>query len=242
VTGSLSWTPLRKGVRVVAARGGLTGLIARRFARLCRRLQSTQKPIAWLCAMPGSGKTHLLFELEKRAAALNVEHWVLLDDPNPDALQAGLAACGTLAKPTGRRLLVASRSSNEVAQSLLIPRLYGFVDVIDERELFVQSADCRSTNDIKVLAATGGWPLLVDGYLSGRSAEMMQMLPAFLERDVLPDVPPRVATALFGSLPAPLGPAAVEYLFGAQQELHPLLKSTAAGVTAAGDWVRDALL
>jgi DNA-binding CsgD family transcriptional regulator len=192
--------------------------------------------------MPGSGKTHLLFELEKRAAALNVEHWVLLDDPNPDALQAGLAACGTLAKPTGRRLLVASRSSNEVAQSLLIPRLYGFVDVIDERELFVQSADCRSTNDIKVLAATGGWPLLVDGYLSGRSAEMMQMLPAFLERDVLPDVPPRVATALFGSLPAPLGPAAVEYLFGAQQELHPLLKSTAAGVTAAGDWVRDALL
>src|SRR5258708_22144461 len=94
----------------------------------------------------------------------------------------------------------------------------------------------------EILAATGGWPLLVDGYLSGRWVEMVQMLPAFLDREVLPDLPPRVTTALFGTLPAPLGSAAVEYLFGTPQELHPLLKTTAAGVTVAGEWVRDALL
>ena len=156
----------------------------------------------------------------------------LLDDPSPEALQAGLAACGTLANPSGRRLLVASRSNNEVAQSLLTPRVYGSVDVIDEHDLFLKPADCRSTSDIKLLAATGGWPLLVDGYLSGRSVEMVQMLPAFLDRDVLPDLPPRVNTALFGfRLRRAARGGGVEYLFGAQREPRCLLlKTTAAGV------------
>lgn len=216
--------------------------MARRFARICKRLQSTQKPIVWLRAMPGTGKTRLLVELERRAAALCIEHWLLLDDPTPDALRAELAGFGGLADPSGRRLLIASRSSSDVAQSLLTPRLYGLVDIIDEQDLFLRSADCRSTDGVDILAATGGWPLLVDGYLSGRSVEMVQMLPAFLDREVLPDLPPRVTTGLFGALPAPLGSGAVEYLFGAQQELHPLLKTTAAGVTVEGEWVRDALL
>ena len=200
--------------------------------------------------MPGAGKTRLMVDLAKHAADLNTEDWVLLDQPSPDALQAELASRGALAKPSQRRLLVASRSSREgsreashaVAQSLLTPRLYGFVDVIDEHELFLTSADCRSPSDKEILAVTGGWPLLVDGYSSGRAADMVQMLPEFLDREVLPDVPPRVTTALFGSLPAPLGPAAVEFLFGAEKKLHPLLKTTAAGVTAASAWVRDALL
>jgi DNA-binding CsgD family transcriptional regulator len=208
--------------------------------------------------MPGSGKTRLLLELEKRAAdkrpadknalALNIGDWVLLDDPSPDALRAALATRGQRPSAGGsvaslrRRLLVACRPSSEAAGSLLTPRLYGFVDVIGERDLFVRPADCRSAKDRELLAATGGWPLLVDGYSSGRAAEMVQMLPAFLDREVLPEIPPRVTTALFASMPGPLSAAAVEYLFGAEKELHPLFRTTAAGVTAAGDWVRDALL
>jgi ATP/maltotriose-dependent transcriptional regulator MalT len=248
VTGSLPRASPRQGVRVrskpksrVAAIEG-HGIFARRIARIVKRLQSTETPIVWLCSLAGSGKTRLLFELNKQAAALNVEHWVLLDEPSPDALQARLAAFGTRKNPTDRRLLIASRPTHEVAQSLLIPRLYGGVDVIDEHDLFVKSADCRSVEDFELLAATGGWPLLVDGFLSGRSGDMAQMLPAFLDREVLPDLAPRVTTALFGSLPAPLGPAAAEYLFGTQQQMHALLKSTEAGLGTAGTWVRDALL
>jgi DNA-binding CsgD family transcriptional regulator len=245
---------------------GPTGLWARRFERLCKRLLSSTRPIVWLCAMPGSGKTRLLLELERHATgmsaeALNIGQWRLLDDPSPEALRAALAACprplaaigvphAARSKPTaargasesqGLQLVVASRSNGEAAGSLLTPHLYGWVEIIDERDLFLRPADCRSAKDRELWAATGGWPVLADGY-SGRAAEMVRMLPAFLDREALPQVPSRVTTALFGSLPAPLSAAAAEYLFGAQKELHPLLKSTSAGVTAAGEWVRDALL
>jgi DNA-binding CsgD family transcriptional regulator len=232
---------------------------ARRLERLCERLLSTPKPIVWLCALPGSGKTRLLSELRKGverkgkeregkepegterkgAAAFDIAGWVLLDDPSPEALRAEIAACG---ESRGRRVLVASRPSSEAAQSLLTPRLYGWVDVIDEQDLFLRPADCRSKNEKALLAATGGWPLLADGYAAGRSVEMLQMLPAFLEREVLSELAPQVTTALFGSIPAPLGAAAVEYLFGTETVLHPLLKAGAAGVTAAGEWIREALL
>jgi DNA-binding CsgD family transcriptional regulator len=250
---------------------GPAGLWARRLERLCKRLRSTTKPIVWVCALPGSGKTRLLLELEKRAtdrcaadrwaAGFNIGEWVLLDDPGPEALGKALAASrrslaasgvwraarakstgtGGSSEHPGRRLVVASRSSSEAARSLLTPHLYGLVEVIDEEDLFLRPADCRSAKDRELLAATGGWPLLVDG-CSARAAEMVHMLPAFLDREALPEVPSRVTTALFGSLPAPLGAPAVEYLFGPQKTLHALLKSTSAGVTAAGEWVRDALL
>ncbi|MDB6083237.1 MAG: alkS, partial [Gammaproteobacteria bacterium] len=216
--------------------------MAHRFVRLCKRLRSSRKPVIWLRAMPGTGKTRLLRELGKGAAALPPDNWSLLDEPDPSALRAALAGCGALEDPV-RRLLIASRSSNDdLEQWLLTPRLYGFVDVIDDRDLFSRSDDWRSIKSVDLMEATGGWPLLVDGYVSGRALEMMQMLPAFLDREVLPDLPPRVTTALFGALPAPLGAAAVEYLFGAEAPLHPLLKATPAGVTVAGTWVRDALL
>lgn len=245
---------------------GPTGLWARRHARLCKRLLSSTRPIVWLCAMPGSGKTRLLLELERRsagmsAAAPNIGHRELLDEPSPEALRAALAVCrrspaengaphaargkSTAARGAsesrGPRLVVASRSSSEAARSLLTPHLYGWVEVIDERDLFLKPADCRSAKDRELWAATGGWPVLADGH-SGRAGEMVRMLPAFLDGEALPEVPSRVTTALFGSLPAPLSAAAAEYLFGAQKELHPLLKCTSAGVTAAGEWVHDALL
>jgi DNA-binding CsgD family transcriptional regulator len=229
----------------------------RRFARVCRRLQATTKPIVWLRAMPGAGKTRLLRELANRiagsptaesravgipAAGTSFTRWLLLDDPRAEALHTALAECGSLEQRPTRRLLIASRSNDDAADALLTSRLYGFVEVIDDGDLFLNAEDCRSKACGDLLAATGGWPLLVDGYLSGRSLDMAQMLPAFLEREVFPDLPPRLVTALFGALPEALGSAAVDYLFGAQGRLHPLLKSTAAGVTVASGWVRDALV
>jgi ATP/maltotriose-dependent transcriptional regulator MalT len=214
--------------------------LARRFARICRRIQSTAKPIVWLRAMPGTGKTRLLLDIERGAAALNFERWSFLDDPAPQALRTGIAELGPLGSPR-RRLLVASRCVTDAADALLTPRLYGFVDVIDDGDLFLNTHDCRSTSS-ELLAASGGWPVLADGFMTGRSVEMMQMLPAFLDREVLPDLASPVITALFGALPAPLGAEAVEYLFGAEPALHPLLKTTAEGVSVAGLWVRQALL
>jgi DNA-binding NarL/FixJ family response regulator len=216
--------------------------MARRFARLVKRLKAARKPIVWLRAMPGSGKTRVLRAIASRAAALHLEDWALLDDPLPHVLQAQLAARAGIEDPGAPRLLIASRSNAGHAQWLLTPRLYGLVDVIDEADLFVRADDCRSMRSADMLAATGGWPLLVDAHGSARAADIMQMLPAFLDREVLPDLPPRVTTALFGALPAPLGGAAVGYLFGSDASLHPLLKSGERGVTVAGEWVREALL
>ena len=215
------------------------GPMTRRLVRLRRRILSSRRPIVWLRALPGSGKSRLLSALRAHAA-FSARDWLLLDEPDATALEPVLAGLANMAEPT-QRLLVASRASDSVAAALLKSTIYGHVDVIDERDLFLNAADCRSTGGGALLAATGGWPFLVDGHLAGRALEMMQMLPAFLDQEVLPDLPTPVVIALFGALPAPLSGAAVTHLFGALP-LHPLLRLAGPGVTVAGDWVRDALL
>ena len=218
-----------------------------RLARLCRRIFRCDRPVVWLRALPGSGKTRLLREIVSGGSALNIADWLILDDPEPEALQAALQNVGVNVAsaplaPLRQRLLVASRCKAAIADSLLTASLYGHVEVLDDRDLFFTTADCRASRSTELLVASGGWPLLMDGYVRGRAVEMGQMLPAFLDREVLPDAPPRVVTALCGALQASLGPAAIEYLFGRGQPLHPLLRTDADGVSVAGQWVREALL
>ncbi len=213
--------------------------LARRLARLARRVSASRHPIVWLRAMPGSGKSRLLRDLEAHAD-FAAGAWRFLDEPDTSGLEA-IASRNAGSTATAPRAVIASRPDGAVAATLLESTLYGRVDIVDERELFVVAADCR-TKDADLLAATGGWPLLADGFGSGRALEMVQLLPTFLDRDVLPGLPAPVVTALFGALPAPLTAAAVEYLFGAGATLHPLLRSTQQGVTVAGEWVREALL
>ena len=224
----------RAGLRVSADAGPM----ARRLLRLRRRILSTGRSIVWLRALPGSGKSRLLSRLQCHAAF--AREWVFLDEPDAMALEPVLSTVGCNAEPSQYRLLTASRATGATAMALLKPAIYGQVDVIDEQELFLTAADCRSPECTALLRATGGWPLLVDGYLAGRSSETTQMLPAFLERDVLPQLPRPVITALFASLPAPLNRKAAKHLFASAQ-LHPLLRATRSGVTVAGSWVRDAL-
>jgi DNA-binding CsgD family transcriptional regulator len=211
------------------------GPMARRLARLRRRVLSTRQPIVWLRALPGSGKSRLLLALQ-RHAAFQAREWMFLDAPDAATLAPHLNA-----RPVERRLLIASRAAGPTAAALLIPAIYGRVDVIDEHELFLGAVDCRAAGVTALLTATGGWPLLVDGHLAGRAEEMMQMLPAFLDQEVLPGLPTPVVTGLFAALPAPLSAQAVRHLFG-ELPLHPLLRATPQGVTVAGHWVRDALL
>jgi DNA-binding CsgD family transcriptional regulator/tetratricopeptide (TPR) repeat protein len=217
--------------------------MTRRFARLTRRMVASRHPVVWLRAMPGTGKSRLVLNLERHAAVATAG-WRFLDEPETEVLAAALAAAlgdGGRGTPVPR-LVIASHPTGTVADCLLKITLYGQVDVMDEHELFVREVDCRGKANLELLSDTGGWPLLVDGYSSGRALEMAQMLPAFLDRDVLPELPAPVVTALFGALPAPLSAPAVEYLFGSTPILHPLLTVTNGGVTVAGRWVREALL
>jgi hypothetical protein len=55
----------------------------------------------------------VLRELEKRAAALHAENWLLLDDPAVQVLEAELAARGALEDPAGRRLVIGCRVSRD---------------------------------------------------------------------------------------------------------------------------------
>jgi DNA-binding CsgD family transcriptional regulator len=211
----------------------------RRLLRLCRRIDSGDRPIVWVRALPGSGKTRLLDALARPMPGRRGRRWTLLDDPTPAVLRAALDA--RVRPGPAVRVLVASRARGAAAELLLAPRMYGRVDLIDERDLFVTAADCRSAADRALRQATGGWPSLIDAASSGRAEEVRGLLPAFLEREVIPDLPAAVTIALFASLPAPLAATAVEHLFGTAGPPHALLEATPAGVIVAGTWVRAAL-
>ena len=219
----------------------------RRLQRLCRRLRQVRAPIVWLRAMPGSGKTRLIDELQTGASASRFADWTLLDQPSAAGLQTELEVLGGRADRADRvglaraHLLVASRINDVVADGLLTSRMYGAVEIIDEQELFFRPSDCRSRADAQLLAVSGGWPMLFDARLCGRQADLEHMLPAFLTREVLPDLPTAVVTALFAALPAPLGSDAVEYLFGAGAHGHPFLKAEPAGMTVTPPCLRVAL-
>ena len=71
---------------------------------------------------------------------------------------------------------------------LLKPRAYGLVETLSEAELFVRGDD-TVLEEAPLLAATGGWPWLVDAALGGREAlAARSLLPEFLEREVLPNL------------------------------------------------------
>jgi DNA-binding CsgD family transcriptional regulator len=213
--------------------------LTRRVARIARRVVASPHPMVWLRGMPGSGKSRMLRDLEAQVQ-FPAHAWRFVDEPGAATLATLVSRAG-MRSASGQRVVIASRATGETADALIESVLYGRVDIVDERELFVIAADCKP-KDADLLAATGGWPLLVDGYESGRAVEMRQLLPAFLDRDVLSDLPTPVVIALFATLPAPLSAAAMEHLFGADAPLCPLLRATPAGVTVAGQWVREALL
>jgi DNA-binding CsgD family transcriptional regulator len=216
--------------------------LARRQRRLHETLIRCVKPIVWLRAGPGSGKTRLLRELTSGETARHFADWLILDGPTSEMTRLQLKSAGAAGDLAAGRVLIASREGDDVARVLLGQRLYGFVEVIDDAALFVSQQDCRTKTDREMFAATGGWPVLVDAWISGRSAEMRELLPDFLIQEMLPAVPRQLATALYAALNAPLTPAAVEFLFKQGPCVHPLLRTAGSETTLASSWVHDALL
>ena len=195
----------------------------------------------WLRALPGAGKTRLLQDLLSGPLAGRRSRWLVLDDPTPAALREALAAFGRRDGGRQRRLMIASRPDEPGTHALLTPSVYGNVELLDDAALFVTTADCRAA-DAPMLAATGGWPVLVDAWHSGRIDAIMEMLPDFLEREVLPLLPQPVVVALFGALNAPLPPAAMAHLFGKHKSCHALLAVAEGGLSVAGTWIQNALV
>ena len=214
---------LRRQLRQ-ASSGPSCALLERRLQRLRRHIAGTTRPIVWLRGMAGAGKSRLIqaFSRADRAA------WILLDDPSPDSLRARLARHSQLGGKLGRRLLIATRATSAAASLLQRPQAYGQIDLIDESQLFALAGDCRSKADRDILSQTGGWPLLIDALLAARAESLRELLPEFLQREVLPELSRPQMTALFASLLAP--PAA-----------PAPLPATTCPFPAAGEWLTEAL-
>jgi len=96
---------------------------------------------------------------------------------------------------------------------LLTPRIYGGVTVIDDAELFLTLEDCPHQGRCGAVSGDRGWPVLADAWVVGNSAATRELLPEFLERELLPTLPQPLVTAMFAAAGAPLSAAAVEFLF-----------------------------
>jgi len=213
----------------------------RRLRRLQVKLTAIDKPIVWLRAGPGTGKSRLLRALRDGVGAARLSRWRLLDTPSPEQARALLNVNG-IAGRGARRIVIASRTDDAIARVLLTPRIYGGVTVIDDAELFLTLEDCRTKADAELFAATGGWPVLADAWVVGNSAATRELLPEFLERELLPTLPQPLVTAMFAAAGAPLSAAAVEFLFEQGRCAHPLLRRAGLETVIASTWVRDALV
>jgi DNA-binding CsgD family transcriptional regulator len=214
----------------------------RRLHRLRTRIGSTTKPIVWLRAGPGTGKTRLMTALRDRDGPVASNSWTLLDAPDAAGLRAKLNELALTGGHSQRRMLVASRPGDGADEVLLKPRIYGRIEILGDADLYLGREDCRAGVDTAMFAATAGWPMLADAWADGRGEEIRALLPEFLERDVLPGLPQALVAALFAASTTPLSAAAVAYLFRREPLSHPLLKSAGRSVTVSGTWVQEALI
>jgi DNA-binding CsgD family transcriptional regulator len=216
--------------------GDVSGVLARRLIRLKQRLECASAPIMWLCAGAGSGKSRLIEALQP---SVGERKWTFLDDPPAAILSSALEGVTGIHGADRPRLLVATRPQSANSALLLKSPCLELTEALADADLFVRMEDTTPQEEY-LIAATGGWPWLIDAALSGREAAVRALLPEFLEREVLPHLPDGVVAALFAALRVSLPPSALEHL-GAEFE-HPLLAKELSGARIAGDWVREALL
>lgn len=212
--------------------------LERRTLRLLSRIRSMRKPIIWLRGCAGAGKSQLLKELARNQGTRSA-CWKLLDDPSPRVLKEKLA--DPAAEGSSPRMVIASRPASPAGQVLLKQRVYGEVAVIDDTELWVTLDDAASDSDVALMQMTGGWPVLAAAYLQGRTAPVRELLPEFLESELLPLLPEPLIAAVYAALTAPLTAAAFAFLSGSDTASHPILCKQEAHWQVSGAWVREAL-
>ena len=202
-----------------------------RDQRLLRRIVDSPAEIVWLRGIAGSGKSRLLATLATDRRCRDTR---FLDGPTAAELRAVLSV---LRRPTcGPALVVASRINDGVAGALLTARIYGTVDTVADRELFLESGELPDA-----FGRSGGWPMLADATASGREPDTARLLPGFLQQEVLPDLPTSLVTALLATLAVPLPEASLHQLFDEHADLHPLLRRKKAGIVLSSELVHDAL-
>lgn len=215
--------------------------LSRRFERLQARLLETDKPIVWLRAIAGAGKTRLLRAMLRGPHASVFSRWAVFDGEYLEGVGDELADRTTLQGAEQPKVIVVTRPGGPLEPLFAKPNAYGLLETITDDDLFLTSSDCDSIPCRGLFDATGGWPMLVDALLQGRGESTREVLPDFLEREVLPRLPREAMTGMLGAVCQPLQQAALEQLYGAQL-VHPLLRSSPDGVLVAGSWVKDALL
>jgi DNA-binding CsgD family transcriptional regulator len=213
--------------------------LQRRLYRLRRQILGSRAPIVWLCAGAGAGKTRLIEALQRGPAGPSFAGWSVLDAPTPRALREQLNERDGKRRP--QRLLVASRPLDKAARMLLKPRLYGQVQHLTDSDLYVHRRDCASAAERAMLEQTAGWPMLVDAWLHKRSEEMRALLPQFLEREVLPQLPTPLVAALISAASMPLDPRQKAQFPATATLSHPLLFRTPSATRVAGIWVEEAV-
>ncbi len=163
----------------------------------------------------------------------------MLDDPSRRRLSEALADLD--AHGTSPHLLIASRPASPGSQLLLRQRVYGQVELIDEAELWVTPEDLASEADGALMTLTGGWPMLAAASSQGRAAAVRELLPAFLERELLPFLPESLIAAVYAAMTAPVTVPAFASLSGTDAATHPILRKTGPHWQIAGSWVQEAL-
>ena len=220
----------KEGVAAAAA-------FSKRAERLRSRILASDKPIVWIRGMAGTGKTTLLRRLADGPERTTRR---TLDEPSPADLASAISAAREKGSDKAAPLIVASRPAGVVAEMLMTDQVYGRVDVIHDDSLFLSEEECRGAGLPGLYSATGGWPVLADASTSERE-EIRALLPAFLQREVLPTLPEGLVTALFATAAEPLRPEAIDAVLGTEPHLHPLLESSSGRLTVSATWVSDAL-
>src|ERR1700727_203128 len=88
--------------------------MAARFTRLSAKIQQGTKPIIWLRAIAGTGKTRFL-----QWSKSHEKNWRMLDFPTRAVIQSVLSAkSGILdSDPTKQKLIIAARDHDDTARS-----------------------------------------------------------------------------------------------------------------------------